>query len=249
LLDATIDQARDAGLIAPTSPLAAIDSTGMESRHVSRYFSHRRGCHYSRYPKLSAIVDTASHLFLGLVVDRGPKNDLVEFVPLVRQAHRRQRFETLLGDVAYDSEGNLDLLATQHRVAGVFPPRRGQSANKPPSKLRTPRRRTLAQQWPAADYGQRWQIETSFSMLKRLLGSALSSRRRHAIDREITLRVLTLNLMILLSTAIHLFNRAGGTLRWHGCETVSKPRQGKALCRIGRAAQTRHRPRRKLTDS
>ena len=183
----------------------------MESRHVSRYFSQRRGCQYSRFPKLSAIVDTASHLFLGLVVDRGPKNDLVEFVPLVRRAHRRQRFETLLGDVAYDSEGHLDLLATQHRVAGVFPPERGRSAGTPAKQKRTPRRRALALAWPAEDYGQRWQVETSFSMLKRLLGAALSSRRRHALDREIALRVLTINLMILLLTASYLLNRAGGT--------------------------------------
>ena len=46
-------------------------------------------------------------------------------------------------------------------------------------------------------YGQRWQIETGFSMLKRLLRSALGSRRRHAIDREILLRVITINLMIV----------------------------------------------------
>jgi len=145
------------------------------------------------------------------VVDRGPKNDLIEFIPLVRQAHRRQRFETLLGDVAYDSEGHLDLLATQYRVAGVFPPERGRSAGTPAKHKRTPRRRALALAWPAEDYGQRWQVETSFSMLKRLLGSALSSRGRHALDREIALRVLTINLMILLLTASYLLNRAGGT--------------------------------------
>ena len=41
-------------------------------------------------------------------------------------------------------------------------------------------------------------METSFIMLKRLLGSALRSRKRYAIDREIILRVLTINLMIVL---------------------------------------------------
>ena len=57
----------------------------------------------------------------------------------------------------------------------------------------------MAQHWDKLKhiYGQRWQIETGFSMLKRLLGSALRSRRRYAIDREILLRVITLNLMII----------------------------------------------------
>ena len=35
-------------------------------------------------------------------------------------------------------------------------------------------------------------------MLQHLLGSALRRRRRYAIDREIILRVLTINLMIVL---------------------------------------------------
>ena len=51
--------------------------------------------------------------------------------------------------------------------------------------------------WPLAEYGQRWQVETSFSMLKRLLGSALRARRPASLDREILLRVLTINLMII----------------------------------------------------
>jgi len=34
-------------------------------------------------------------------------------------------------------------------------------------------------------------------MLKRLLGSALRNRRRYSIDREILLRVMTINLMII----------------------------------------------------
>ena len=46
-------------------------------------------------------------------------------------------------------------------------------------------------------YGQRWQVETVNSMLKRLLGSALRARRYWSQCREITLRSLTLNIMII----------------------------------------------------
>ena len=51
---------------------------------------------------------------------------------------------------------------------------------------------------PSFAYGQRWQVETTFSLLKRRLGSALSARKRYALNREIYLRVTTLNLMIIL---------------------------------------------------
>ncbi len=61
-------------------------------------------------------------------------------------------------------------------------------------------RKEMLKNFPKKTYGQRWQIETTFSMLKRLLGSSLRSRKRYAIDREIVLRVLTINLMIILHT-------------------------------------------------
>ena len=46
-------------------------------------------------------------------------------------------------------------------------------------------------------YGQRWQIECGFSRQKRLLGSALRARKWVNQKKEIQLRVLTHNLMLL----------------------------------------------------
>jgi len=62
----------------------------------------------------------------------------------------------------------------------------------PPFHLTTPR---LA---PEDKTAQGWPIETVFSMLKRLIGLSLRARRYHSQCREITLRVITLNVMILL---------------------------------------------------
>jgi transposase len=46
-------------------------------------------------------------------------------------------------------------------------------------------------------YGQRWQVESGFSRHKRLLGSALRARLWANQKREVLLRVLTHNLMLL----------------------------------------------------
>ncbi|MCI0755760.1 transposase, partial [Teichococcus vastitatis] len=48
-------------------------------------------------------------------------------------------------------------------------------------------------------YHQRWHIESGFSQHKRRLGSALRARGHQAQQRELILRVLTHNLMILRS--------------------------------------------------
>jgi hypothetical protein len=55
----------------------------------------------------------------------------------------------------------------------------------------------MKRRFPKHTYGQRWQIETVFSMLKRNMGSALRARSYHSQNREIRLRVLTHNLAIL----------------------------------------------------
>ena len=54
---------------------------------------------------------------------------------------------------------------------------------------------------------QRWQVQTAFSMVKRNPGSALTARRRHALDREIHLRLLTHNLMII-RRPLHTFQQS-----------------------------------------
>ena len=63
-------------------------------------------------------------------------------------------------------------------------------------------RRRMKTQWERYKkrYGQRWQVETTISMLKRLLGSALRARHHWSRCREILLRVITLNVMILAAT-------------------------------------------------
>ena len=47
-------------------------------------------------------------------------------------------------------------------------------------------------------YGQRWQVETVMSMIKRRLGEALSARSYHRQCRAMLLKVIAHNVLILL---------------------------------------------------
>ena len=47
-------------------------------------------------------------------------------------------------------------------------------------------------------YGQRWQIETVFSMIKRRLGETLSARSYHRQNRALLLKAVAHNILILL---------------------------------------------------
>jgi len=180
-----------------------VDSTGLETRHVSVHYaraSWRHKGHYKRrFPKLSALCEVRSHLILSAVVDRGPKPDVVEFPATLQGALKRHRLRTLLGDAGYESE-SIHVLCREHLgIRSIFPTtRRGRpSGDGRPPAVHTKYRRALDRKFPKKTYGQRWQIEAAFSMLKRLLGSALRRRKTWALNREVLLRVITHNLMII----------------------------------------------------
>jgi hypothetical protein len=111
----------------------------------------------------------------------------------------REPIRTLLGDAGYESEKAHRLCRDELSIESIFPTTsRGRPRLDGKAKAVTGRyRKEMLEHFPKKTYGQRWQIETTFSMLKRLLGSALRSRKRYAIDREILLRVATINLMIV----------------------------------------------------
>jgi hypothetical protein len=200
---AVLDHCRQANILPKRSKQAAIDSTGLESRHVSAYYTKRckrHGAHYKhRYPKLSAICDTANHLILGMVIDRGPKPDPVEARATLHDALSHQRFSSLLGDAGYECEAFHRLCRDTLGIRSIIPttergrPRR----DGKPRPVRGRYRKLMKQRFPKKTYGQRWQIETVFSMLKRNMGAALRARSYHSQNREIRLRVLTHNLAIL----------------------------------------------------
>src|SRR4051794_14637484 len=191
-------------------PLAAIDGTGMESRHVSRYYVKRRSktgtgtqeTTYSKYPKVVLVTDCRTHLVLAAVPGRGPASDLVLFKAALKEAAGRARIGTLLADADFDGEWVHEHVRS-YGIRTLIPPERGRPSEKPPAGRW---RRRMRQRFDKSKYGQRWQTETVNSMIKRRLGSALRARGYWSQCREIILRVVTHNVMIVVR--IRVFYRA-----------------------------------------
>jgi hypothetical protein len=211
VFDAVLDLALKAKARRRRVRLAAVDGTGLESRHVSRYYVKRRSrtgvatqeTSYARYPTVVLVVDCRSHMVLAAAPGRGPASDLVHFREALRQAARRARIGTLLADADFDAEW----VHEEVRALGIrtlIPPERGRPSDRPPAGRW---RRRMRQRFDRKKYGQRWQVETVNSMIKRLLGSALRARGYWSQCREIVLRVITHNVMIVIR--VHLFYRAG----------------------------------------
>jgi hypothetical protein len=254
LLAATLRQARRAKIARRRLPLAALDGTGLESHHISAYFlQHRRAQEirqekYTRYPKVGLLCDCANHLIAAAVPGRGPGSDSVHYRQALTEALQIVSIDTLVADAGYDSE---EAHVYARRILGIrtiIPSTIGRPTAKPPTGYY---RRLMRRRFDRQKYGQRWQIETVTSMIKRNLGSALRARNYRTQGREIMLRVIAHNIMILrlsgafLQSSVSPFFRpswaaAGARFQVHSeqsCHTLHPPIRRERPARHHRFAQ------------
>jgi hypothetical protein len=188
-----------------------------ESHHVSRHFEKRRqqsqrkgrGRHTpaanrrrsvinKRLPKLALAVHAASHLILAAGASTGVGSDCRLFPPLLRGASRRMALEFALADAGFDSEDNHCLARQELSIRSVIPATIGRpGANGPTGYYRRLMRRRFEGSPDKDHYGQRWQSETVNSMIKRNLGSACRARTASGRKRDVLLRAVTHNIMIV----------------------------------------------------
>jgi IS5 family transposase len=158
---------------------------------------------YTRYPKLSLLIDCASHVILSVLTSRGPKPDINELAPLLERLPRGVSLGKIALDAGYDSEPNHQLCRDEHGIASLIPPTHGRPCK--PGKLPTGRwRRIMTHRFKTptrrrqSGYTQRWQVETVNSMIKRNLGEELMSRSYQAQNREMRWMAIVHNIMIVL---------------------------------------------------
>lgn len=187
---------------------AAVDSSGFDARHASRYFIWRRDnqkeqgkrpkkrVSYRQYGKLMLIVCCATHAILAAVASAGPTPDIDQLDGVLDELPRSQTVLRLVADAGFDSGYNHQLLREEYGIRSTIPPKYGRPPKDPASLPRDKYRRLMKTRFNTNAYGKRAQVETVFSMLKRNLGSALRARSHWGRCRDLFLRVLTHNIAI-----------------------------------------------------
>jgi Transposase DDE domain len=199
-MDAAVRQARRHRPWRKRSREVAVDSTGLESGHRSRHYALRLGKSYRArtWPKLTVACDTATHLLASACASSGPSQEAPLWLRCLRPAARRINIDRAVGDAGFDSEPNHAVarraLGIRSTVIKLNPRRTGR--RWPKSKYR----RQMRRRFHKLKYRNRVQAESCFSRHKRRLGSFLRARTDAAQTRELYLRVLTHNLMLL---AVH----------------------------------------------
>jgi hypothetical protein len=186
----------------------AFDSTGLDCGHRSAYYVRRRNgtakqwqiVAYHHYAKLEASIDCASHFVLAALVSRGPRVDVDRFVPLLQATVPRLRPYAVLADAGFDSEPNHRYARQQCGIRSFIPATAGRPTTKPlQGRYRRQMKQRLNKHY--GQYGQRAQVETTFSMIKRRLTTSVNARHYWSQGRELLLIVLTYNVMLLYAAA------------------------------------------------
>lgn len=221
LITATVQRARKAKILGRGRVrLAAVDTSGFEARHTSRYYAWRRkrlGKHgrkravsYRRFPKLGVVCDTASHFCLAARASQGPRPDFGDFRPLVVEAQARVGVKTIAADAGFDSEANHVFARDELGIQSLIPAEHGRPGKgEPAGRYRKQMKRHLHE----SRYGQRWQVETIYSMIKRLSGEVVDARTYWRRCRLLLLKVLTHNISILRQLVGFLLSISHGFLR------------------------------------
>ena len=110
------------------------------------------------------------------------------------KAQQQVRMYSLAADAGYDAEWVHMFLRLVYGTRTIISPRTGRPGSKPP---RGYFRRLMRSRFNKKRYGQRWQVETIFSMIKRRLSDCLGACKARMQRRALNLKVVVYNLMIV----------------------------------------------------
>jgi hypothetical protein len=148
-----------------------------------------------KFPKLTLVCHTSTHLVASALSSVGPSYDYKLFRPAMLPAAWNLDIDRVLGDSGYDAEYNHKMaregLGIRSSVIQLNP--RNLGHNWPKARYR----RQMKRRFHNRKYGNRWQSESVISRMKRRLGSALRGRSTSSRAREIHLKVFTHNVMLL----------------------------------------------------
>lgn len=168
----------------------AIDATGFSRRPASRSYVARLTHWRHRALQWSTLVWTKPWVICAQAAHGGPGSGYRFLRPLIEQTRTLLPIRRLLADADYDSEAHHRWLREERGIESIIPATRG----RPDRPTQQPYRRRMQRHFPRRRYGQRWMVETVYSVVKRKFGEALTARRYWQQIKQAFLRGITYNL-------------------------------------------------------
>lgn len=163
----------------------AVDSSGFEteskSYHYRNVYNMKEKQRARRYLKVSLAVDSDKQFVLSNKIRMGPRNDNIDFKPLLRNLSAK----FVVADKGYDSKAN-NQFVLRMRSYPIIARKKNTRAyyEKLGRKLK----------FDEKIYHQRSKVETVFSVIKRKYGSIVRAKRFESQKKEVICRLIAYNL-------------------------------------------------------
>lgn len=176
--------------------IAGLDGTGFEVENKSMHYQYRtERCSYRRYIKLGISADVNKQIILTNTINKGPRNDHKDFIPLIKDI----KAEEIVADKGYDGKSNRRFVINELKAIPVIPVRGHTNYF---GRFRTKKKIN------GKNYHQRSKVETIFSAIKRKYGSALKSRSFATQKKEVICKLIAYNLDRLILSLIRGFQQS-----------------------------------------
>lgn len=162
----------------------AVDSSGFEtetkSYHYRTVYNMNSKQKYRRYLKVSLAIDTDKQLVLSNKIRMGPRNDNIDFKPLIKNLSAK----FIVADKGYDSRANRRYVLSKKAYPHI-PYRKWSGA--------TYEKRNVKLNFDESVYHQRSKVETVFSVIKRKYDSIVRGKSFESQKKEIICRLVAYN--------------------------------------------------------
>ena len=176
----------------------ALDGTGFSIENRSKHYEKRAALNsYRRYIKLSIVADMDKQLIMNKVINKSPRNDIRDFIPLLKNIETK----CVCADKGYDSNNNHRFVIQDLDAKSLIAVKDCGSKRR---NWRKDWRRYAKKHFDERKYHQRSKVETIFSSIKRKYGSCLKARNCYSQKKEIICKLIAYNIDRMIKNISYL---------------------------------------------
>lgn len=164
--------------------IIAHDGSGFTSDHADKYYAKIRQKERKSYIKCHIAIDVDSRLILDFQAERGPKHD-VRFANASIRKMKKFKPHYIVCDKAYDSEEIRHIINEEIGAFDIIPNKKNVKTGRYRLRSRYVFRKPI--------YARRNNVESVFSVIKRIFGGTNCSRSTELLNKETKLKCVLYN--------------------------------------------------------
>ncbi|NQU79028.1 transposase [Candidatus Woesearchaeota archaeon] len=170
------------------------DATGLRISHASEHYEKRieRPVKKKDFLKANFFFDLENLLILAVKMRKKKRNDIVDMKPLWNKI-KHLDFKNVFGDKAYDAEWFHELIFGSGKKSKIHLKNEDVPIHRTKGTFRKKMKRMLTNK----KKGKRSLVECIISILKRVFGDILTSRKLATQKIELLFRIITCNLLTI----------------------------------------------------